>query len=302
MITLAFWKEDGVEYHLYKDERTNSVAMSINGGLQFDSRYEYRYHQSLFLLPALCLDTTKENNVLVLGGGDGLGARELLRLKHITSIDLVDISHFMITLAKHHPDMLELNLGSLHNPRVNVIIEDGIKYVEETDKKYDLIILDYPDPSFSNKKDQVNRLFTRKHYQDIKRLLKPNAIVAMQSTSVLISPNVFRYIQLLLKNLYSNILPMRIFMPIYGDIGIIIASDNEITFYEENIPQGVFFTKESLASFLLMHQDEMPTVGDDELMKYDIADLVKYDLFARLEDIKEDIKDIYSRQIEQATK
>ncbi len=106
MITLAFWKENDTEIHFYEDERIGSVAMTINGGLQFDSRYEYRYHQALFLLPALCLDVNKENNILVLGGGDGLGVRELLRLNHITSIDVVDISQFMITLAKYHPKML----------------------------------------------------------------------------------------------------------------------------------------------------------------------------------------------------
>ena len=292
---MAYWKDNFAEVILEKDEK-GYLKMYINGGLQFDEKDEYRYHQTLFLLPALCLDGNKANNVLVLGGGDGLGVRELLRVPHIDSIDLVDISDFITTLSKTHPEMLRINFGSLNHPKVNVIIGDGYEYVKNTDKKYDLIILDYPDPSI-NENDLVNKLFTKQHYSDVARILKEDGIIALQSTSVKISPNVFRYLQLQIKDVLESYLPLRIDIHSFGDIGIIIGKKEGDIYLQNEIPEGVFFNENSLTEFALFHTDELPDISDEELKNLKLWEVVQYDILIRRKELEEEIKEIYRKQI-----
>lgn len=296
---LAYWLEDGVEVAFFIDGY--SARMTINGGLQFDEKDEYRYHQSLFLLPALCLDPNKKNKVLVLGGGDGLGTRELLRLKHIDKIDLVDISPFIVNLAKTHPKLVEMNMGAFHNPRVNIIIGDGYEYVKNTKEKYDLVILDYPDPSI-NEKSPVNKLFTEKHYKDISKILADkDSLIVIQSTSVRISPNVFNYIKTLISKIYTTTLPLRINIDSFGDIGIIIASMSDDIKLKNPVPEGTFFSEESIEEMLIFHEDEIPDIEGEKLLEMPIWDIIKYDLNLRKEEIRRYMKEVYKKQIEEAT-
>lgn len=290
---ISYWKDEFAEVILRKEK--GFLRMYINNGLQFDERDEYRYHQTVFLLPALCLNPEKENKVLVLGGGDGLGVRELLRLSHIKQIDLVDISPYIITLAKTHPEILRINMGSLNDDRVNVIIGDGYEYVKKTDKEYDLIVLDYPDPSI-DATDPVNKLFTKEHFQDVKNLLNEDGIMSMQATSVMFSPNVFRWLQIQIKGILDTVVPLRVNIPSFGDIGVILASRGGIKI-KHPIPDGTFFTEDSLNEFAILHEDEKPDIDDEVLMNEPIVDVVRYDLFIRPEELKEEVKQIYERQI-----
>ena len=272
---IAYWKDEFVEVVLEKGNK--GLAMFINGGLQFTERDEYRYHQMLFLMPTLFFKN--DIDVLVLGGGDGLGVRELLTQKHVKSIDLVDISPFIVNLAKYHPEMRRINRDSFWSDKLNVIIGDGYEYVHNTNKKYDLIIMDYPDPSI-REDDPVNKLFTVDHFKGVKSVLKDNGIVSMQSTSVIISPNVFRLLILRKREVYKNVIPLRINVNSYTDIGIIYASDDEIEIVRE-IPPHAFFSKESIGSFMVFHRDELPDIPDEVLKEKHISEVIAYDLYTR---------------------
>lgn len=294
---VSYWKDEFAEVVLRKEN--GFLRMYINNGLQFDERDEYRYHQTVFLLPALCLNPERENSVLVLGGGDGLGVRELLRLPYIKQIDLVDISPYIVTLAKTHPEMLRLNMGSLNNEKVNVIIGDGYEYVQTANKKYDLIVLDYPDPSI-REDDPVNKLFTRKHFEDVKGILNEDGIMSMQATSVVVSPNVFRWLQLQVGKVFETVVPLRVNIGSFGDIGVILAGEK--VRLETNIPEGVFFNEDSLNEFAILHEDEKPDISDKELINLPIYQVIGYDLKVRQEEIRDEVDKIYKRQIETGKK
>ena len=91
------------------------VRLYLNGHLQFSSVDEYRYHEAL-VHPAMCL-AERRANILILGGGDGLAAREVLKHEGVERIDLVDIDPAVTGLFRDHPMLSRLNRGSLRHPR-----------------------------------------------------------------------------------------------------------------------------------------------------------------------------------------
>ena len=131
------------------DRRTDdSLALFIDGDLQFDSRDERIYHES-FVLPALALAEKcgKSLRVLVLGGGDGLCLREVLKSAKVSHCDLVDYDHLIVEMARS--ELAELNSHSLDDSRVNVVIDDAWQFVSDaigTGIKYDLILCDLTVP------------------------------------------------------------------------------------------------------------------------------------------------------------
>lgn len=177
---------------------TKSAAgfrLFLNGHLQFHSGDEYRYHEALVHPPLLLADEPKR--VLVLGGGDGLAVREILKHPTVKSITVVDLDPAMTGLADEFKPLRELNGNSLHDPRVTVINQDAMLWLEETVRSdpdarsvrvthagpFDVAIIDFPDPnSFS-----LGKLYTRRFYRLLRRRLTPNAAVAIQCTSPLIA-------------------------------------------------------------------------------------------------------------------
>ena len=302
----AFWREREDVEVFFGFDQFGFREMRINGGLQWNERDEYRYHQVLFGLPVLCQEEGKSLDVLVLGGGDGLGARELLVFPEVKSVELVDISSMITTFCSENPFIVDLNLNSLNSHRVKVINDDGLEYVKKAlrnKKKYDIIILDYPDPSIKEE-DPVNLLFTVEHYRDIKNLLKEDGIASVQSTSVWITPNVFRKIQLLLNEAgFSFIAPLRVNIKSYGDVGIILCSDREIE-VKKKIPEFYFFTKESLTQFLptFFHRDEAPDLSDEKIRETSLHELIYYDFRIRLQELNEWGKQKYLERIREADK
>jgi spermidine synthase len=253
----------------------------LDDGLQWDKRDEYRYHHSLFALPILCL-TQEKINVLVLGGGDGLGVRDLLRFgNNIESITLVDISKEMLFLAQNNKYFIEINKNSLNNPKVNVINKDSKIFIEEAlkeNKQYDLIILDYPDPNDENVNHPVNFLFTAPHYNEIKKLLKEEGICALQATSSYIFPNTYKKIQLELLKVFPKIQQVKIAVNSYGDIGIIFAKKTKENFkIFKPIPEWTFFNEQSVECLFKFFRDEFAIYPDEALENLSIAEIFTFD-------------------------
>lgn len=129
-------------------QRSETVRLYLNGRLQFSSRDEYRYHESL-VHPALAA-LARPRHVLVLGGGDGLAVREILRHPSVERVTLVDIDAQVTDLFRDHPRLAALNGGSLRDPRVTVVNADAWRWLAERGREgapFDAIIMDLPDPS-----------------------------------------------------------------------------------------------------------------------------------------------------------
>ena len=157
--------------------RKHDVRLFLEGHLQFSSVDEYRYHEAL-VHPALGSVAQREN-ILILGGGDGLAARQILKYDDVKRIDLVDIDEHVTGLFTDHPMLANLNHESLKDPRVHVHNEDALVYLRETDRLYDVIIIDLPDPSTPN----LSKLYAKSFYRLVGKHLALGGAIAVQSTS-----------------------------------------------------------------------------------------------------------------------
>ena len=164
-IVLTRWKDD--------------LRLYLNNNLQFSSRDEYRYHEAL-VHPAL-QTLPGARRALVLGGGDGLAVREILRHPQVESVTLIDLDPGMTGLFSTAPMLRELNRGSLTAPKVTVINEDALAWLERDPGTFDFIVVDFPDPSnFS-----LGKLYTSAFYRLLDRHLAPQGLAVIQATSPL---------------------------------------------------------------------------------------------------------------------
>src|ERR687892_64343 len=150
----------------------------LNGNLQFSSTDEYRYHEAL-VHPAMLL-ASNPRRVLVLGGGDGLALREILKYPSVERVTLVDLDPEMTRLSSRFPLLADLNHHVFEDPRVQVFNEEAFFWIEDnTEQPYDAAIIDFPDPNTFS----LGKLYTTRFYLMLRARLAENAAVSVQSTS-----------------------------------------------------------------------------------------------------------------------
>ena len=196
----------------------NDTRLYINGNLQFSSRDEYRYHEAL-VHPVL-EKLPQARRVLVLGGGDGLAVREILKYPNIEHITLVDLDPAMTDLFTHNPKLIGFNQRSLSNPKVKVINADAGQWLENNQGVFDAIIIDFPDPS----NFALGKLYSVPMYRLVMKHLSENGLMVVQSTSPLHAPYSYWCINATLKSIGLYTSPYHAFVPSFGEWGFIIAS------------------------------------------------------------------------------
>ena len=175
---LFFYKQSPYQRIAFFNESDGSYSLTLDDYWQFNSNCEHIYHECLFSLP--CLFPNNLEKVLILGGGDGLGARELLNYKTIQNIDLVDLDPEIIKFARTNIIMTNLNKGSLNNKKVNITTTDAKKWLgKPPTKKYDIIVVDFPDPTT----DDLWSLYSADIYKQIASRLSPDGVVSIQSST-----------------------------------------------------------------------------------------------------------------------
>ncbi|EGP48078.1 polyamine aminopropyltransferase [Achromobacter insuavis] len=195
----------------------DDLRLYINGNLQFSSRDEHRYHESLVIPGLQALPWAR--NVLVLGGGDGLAVREILKYKHVEHVTLVDLDPAMTGLFSRSEPLTKLNQGSLTDPRVTVINDDAGRWLESHAEVYDFIVVDFPDPSNFG----LGRLYSVPVYHLMARHLAENGYMVIQSTSPYFAPRSFWSVDATLKEAGLNTWPYHAYVPSFGDWGFILA-------------------------------------------------------------------------------
>jgi spermidine synthase len=195
-----------------------SFRLLLNGALQFDSADEYRYHEAL-VHPAMA-SVADPRRVLVLGGGDGLAVREVLRHPGIERVTLVDIDPEVTRLARTLPGLVALNRGSLLDPRVTVVNDDAMAWLESPPGLHDVAIVDFPDPaSFS-----VGKLFTRRFYERLGAALAPDGAFVVQATSPFHARKAFWCVVATIGSAGFSTAPYRTTVPSFrGDWGFVLA-------------------------------------------------------------------------------
>src|SRR6476620_5317024 len=162
-------------------------ALFLNGNLQFNSFDEYRYHEAL-VHPAFASFPGEAKRVLVLGGGDGLALREILKYPSVQFIQLVDLDPEMTSISKHVPALGELNHHSFDDPRVRVTNAAAFVWLDANETEpFDIAIVDFPDPN----NFALGKLYTTRFYNLLKQKLKPDSSVVIQTTSPLVARKSF---------------------------------------------------------------------------------------------------------------
>ncbi|MFT5446804.1 MAG: spermidine synthase [Gammaproteobacteria bacterium] len=253
---------------------TREQRLYIDGHIQFSSRDEYRYHEYL-VHPVLSIPG-KRNNVLILGGGDGLAVREVLKYQDVERIHLVDIDPEMIRIAKELPMLTRLNEQSLSADRVTVFTEDALTFINQPGIAYDRVIIDMPDPH----NEAINKLYSREFYTMIKRRLSPEGIVVTQSSSPFFTRNVFWCIEHTLANVFTNTLSYHVSLPSFGIWGFNMArGSGAITkHFEFDVPTRAITAQAMLASTVFSKDmQKIPTpvnsIMEPELYQLYIDDL-----------------------------
>lgn len=147
-------------------------VMALDGIVQTTEKDEFIYHEMLTHVPVLAHGNA--GKILIIGGGDGGMLREVVRHKTVTGITQVEIDGQVIEMCKKY--LPNHSQGAYDDPRVNIVIDDGLNFVSETKEKFDIIISDSTDPIGPGK-----AIFSRDFYSACKNCLNPGGILVTQN-------------------------------------------------------------------------------------------------------------------------
>lgn len=202
----------------------DELRLTLAGDLQFRASEEYLYHRAIADWPMEGLSDRKNLNVLVLGGGDGLVVRNLLRYPNVGSITLLDIDAEVVELAKTQPDLVALNEGSFHSHKVKIIIGDAFEEIPKISMAFDYIVADFPDPHVP----VLGKLHTVEFYSSLARILAPEGIVVFEAPNVVHTRESYSCIVRTLGSVFQYVLGYSELIPSFGELGFVIASRTAI--------------------------------------------------------------------------
>jgi spermidine synthase len=253
-IVLTRWQDD--------------LRLFLNGNLQFSSRDEYRYHEAL-VHPGLAA-LPQARRVLVLGGGDGLAVREILRYGNVESITLVELDPAMTALFRSQDWLRGLNGGALAAAKVRVVNADAMVWLEETSDLYDFIVADFPDPTnFS-----IGKLYTTAFYRLLDHHLARDGLLVVQSTSPYTARRSFWCVVNTLEAAGFRAWPYHAYVASFGEWGYVLAGHGAYG-PSERLPEGLRFLDPSTQRDLFRFPKDMGRL-ETEINRLDNQVLVGY--------------------------
>ena len=202
----------------------DDLRLYLNGAIQFSSLDEHRYHEAL-IHPAMSAAAARRR-VLILGGGDGLAARQVLKYDDVERVDLVDLDAVVVELFANRELLAEANEGSLRNPRMHRHTLDAMEFLEETSDVFDVIVMDLPDPN----EPATGKLYTRSFYRLAGRCLSPGGALVTQATSPFFSREAFWCIVHTIRAELPdrNVRPYWVYVPSFGEWGFVLADRSPV--------------------------------------------------------------------------
>ena len=254
-IVFTRWKDD--------------FRLFLDGNLQFSSMDEYRYHETL-VHPAMALSASRAD-VLLLGAGDGLAVREVLRHPDVRSVTLVDLDPEITRLAATFPALKQLNGGVLSDPRVRVVHQDAHAFLERSSELYGVILTDLPDPNG----DALAKLYSVEFYRLARRHLARGGVFVTQATSPFFSREAFWCIVRSMTRAGFEVHPTHAYVPSFGDWGFALGADRDLSLANLRLPAGLRYLTPELARTLEVFDadtDEVPvepsTVDHPRVLRY----------------------------------
>ena len=258
---LTTWAEDGFygddivlrESSAYQrvvvTRGSEGTRLFLNGNLQFHSRDEYRYHEAL-VHPAMAAHGAPKR-VLVLGGGDGMAVREVLKHASVEQVTLVELDPHMTRLFTANTALAALNAGALSNPKVRVVNADAYAWLEANRAFFDVVVIDFPDPT----NFALGKLYSTSFYDRVDAALAAGGFMAVQTTSPLIARRSFWTVVATLEAVGFSTTPYHANVPSFGEWGFVIAGRRPWT-APSALPTGLrFLTPEGLPALLQFPPD-----------------------------------------------
>ncbi|SFE06712.1 spermidine synthase [Paracidovorax konjaci] len=236
----------------------------LNGNLQFAERDEYRYHEAL-VHPAMAAHGAPRR-VAVLGGGDGMAVREILKYPSVESVTLVELDPAMTQLFRTDPALSRLNGGALSDPRVHVVNTDAFQWLQQgqddmsaagppqgakaplggsepraagsvgAHDTFDVIVVDFPDPT----NFAIGKLYTNSFYALLDQRLAASGYAVVQTTSPLVARQSFWTVVQTIESVGLSAAPYHAHVPSFGEWGFVIASRRPWRL-PERLPEGLRF-------------------------------------------------------------
>jgi spermidine synthase len=246
------------------------IRMYLNEQLQFSSLDERIYHEAFVHIPISL--TERHTRVLILGGGDGLALREVLKYSDVKHVDLVDIDSRVLSVARNVPEMVTLNNRSMHDRRVKVHAQNALDFLKNNKKTYDLIIIDFPDPA-----DEVlANLYTVEVFQMIYDFLEDEGMMVCQSNSPEDTPVVYWSIGLTIEQAGFLTRGYHTIVPSFGDWGFHLACKKPVHNKCKKVPvshKTLPYNLESLFEFkndILTYKNQAIVNWEKQLQLHDI--------------------------------
>ena len=241
-IVLTRWKDD--------------LRLFLNHNLQFSSRDEYRYHEAL-VHPGLQA-VPGARRVLVLGGGDGLAVREVLKHPSVETVTVVDLDPRMTTLFARNPMLRALNQEALSSPKVRIVNDDAFQWLERDRDYYDFVVVDFPDPT----NYALGRLYSNTFYRLLERRLSAHGLAVIQATSPLYARQSFWSIVTTIRSVGFNVTPYHALVPSFGEWGFIIASRGTYVPPTQYVPGLRFVSADQTPALFRFPNDMGPLAAD----------------------------------------
>ncbi len=235
-ITITTWRND---FWLY-----------LNGNQQFSTYDEARYHEPL-VHPAFALSPSHKK-ILILGGGDGMAVREILKYPDVEHIDLVDIDPAVTALGLNNALFLKANQASLKSAKVKIHNTDAAIFIRDCRQIYDIVLIDLPDP----KSVSLSRLYSLQFYQQIRKVTAKGGLLVTQATSPFFSRKAYLSILKTMRAAGFTAIPYHNQIPTMGEWGWVLGINHDRLTVDQ-IKQKLIKTDFSVIDTRFLNNDAM---------------------------------------------
>lgn len=216
------------------------LRLFLDGDLQLSTLDEYRYHEAL-VHPAMSA-SSRPRRVLVLGAGDGLALREVLKWPTVEQVVLIELDAAVAKLARQHPALVAANHRAFADPRVEVHYGDAFQLVPRLKPGFDVIIADFPDPD----RTVIAKLYAKGFYQQLRTRLTPEGVFVTQASSPFFAPKVMACITATLQAVGLSAHPYTVSVPSFGPWGFVLAVQTAMQPNQLTLPVPTRFLTEPL--------------------------------------------------------
>ena len=213
---LGEWQTRFQKMQIYETPHYGKL-FRLDGFNMTSEREEFVYHENL-VHPALTAHAAPKK-VLIIGGGDGGSSEEALKQPSVEQVTMVEIDGDVIEVAKEH--FRAVHNGVFDNPKLRVLVEDGMKFVRETQEKFDLVTLDLNDPM-----GPAEALYSTEFFQQLRAILAPGGALTLHIGSPVARPERVAELAQRLNGVFRIVRPYIMYIPLYGSLwAMAVCSD-----------------------------------------------------------------------------